>query len=294
MLRRLLLFGCFLVLLLPACQEPGAGRLTVVFPPENTELSGLQLLRVVLNLRDRDGQPVEGASVQAELRAPTGDVFATLDCTDKGQGRYLADDYVQLPLRGSQGTWRVVARATWGDGQQAQAERDFKGLPSLSEEIQNEFGFWIDVPKPKGYGYNRLWHYAQRNDDGSGYVFIDNPGHGSQRADTHWRHADWPANEAAARAYVRDLPLSAERDLIPDPKLVAEQTTFQERPAWLVTGRTVSNQGYNRPPSRLIEWVIFQCPDSPWLWTLAIHTKNPTYVEHLRTTRETFECPASQ
>jgi hypothetical protein len=294
MIRRLLLFGCFLLLLLPACQEPGDGRLTVTFPSETTELAGERWLRVAVSLVNSDDQPVEGATVQVDLRAPNGDVFATLPCIDQGQGRYLAD-YVQLPVQGAEGTWRVVAQATWGDEKQAHAyaERTFKGLPSLSEEIQRQYGFWIGVPSSRAFGYSKLWHYAQRYDDGSGYLFIDNRGHGTVRLDVHWRHADFPTDEGAARAYVQDLPLSADAEHILGPKLVADQTTFQGRPAWLVTGRLLSGHGYTALGGD-IEWVIFQCPDSNWLWTLVIHTSNPTYVEHLRQTRETFQCPAAQ
>lgn len=294
MVRRLLLIGFYLLFLLPACQQTpsGDGKLTVVFPTETTELAGERWLRVAVSLADRDDQPVEGATVQVELRAPNGDVFATLPCTDQGQGRYLAD-YVQLPGRGAGGTWRVVAWATWDDGKQARGENTFKGLPSLSEELQSQYGFWIGVPSSRAFGYSKLWHYAQSYDDGSGYVLIDNRGHGTVRLDVHWRHADFPADEAAARAYARDLPISAEVEHILDPELVAQAATFQGRPAWLVTGRLLSGHGYTALGGD-IEWVIFQCPDSNWLWTLVIHTSNPTYVEHLRTTRETFECPASQ
>ncbi|MBU0492620.1 MAG: hypothetical protein KKA73_11490 [Chloroflexi bacterium] len=287
-----LLAFCCLCLALPACEEPGAGdgQLTVVFPLETTELAGLQSsLRVTLHLQDRDGQPVEGATVEVQLVAPDGSTFATPPCAEASPGRYQAD-YVQLPTRGTEGTWRVTARASWGDDQQAQAERPFKGLPSLSEELQREYGFWVDVPAPRGFGYDKLWHYAQRYDDGSGYVFIDNRGHGTVRVDVHWRHVDFPADAAAACAYVRDLPLSAEAEHILDPNLAAEQTTFQGKSVWLVTGRTLSGHGYTALGGD-IEWVILQCPDSPWLWTLAIHTSNPSNEEHLRQTRETFQCP---
>lgn len=292
MMRRWLPAFCCLLLALSACTGPGAadGRLTVVFPQETTELAGERSsLRVVLSLVDHAGQPVEGADVQVRLIAPDGRTFATPPCAEVGPGRYQAD-YVQLPTRGAEGTWRVVARATWGAGQQAQAERTFKGLPSLSEEIQREYGFWVNVPGPLGFGYEKLWHYARRDADGSGYVFIDNRGHGTVRIDVHWRRADWPADAAAACAYVRDLPLSAEGEHILDPHVTAQAATFQGRPAWLVTGRTISGHGYTALGGD-IEWVILQCPGSDWLWTLAIHTSNPSYMDHLRQTRETFACP---
>ena len=60
-----------LLFLAPACQSPGDGQLTVVYPLETTELAGGQLLRVTVTLADHpqgpegDGQPLEGATVQA-------------------------------------------------------------------------------------------------------------------------------------------------------------------------------------------------------------------------------------
>ncbi|MBU1878889.1 MAG: hypothetical protein KJ734_08060, partial [Chloroflexi bacterium] len=75
-MRRLVaLLGCCLIVLFCACQpEPGDGKLTVIFPLETTELAGGRSLRVTITLMDNDDQPVEGAVVQAELRAPDGSV----------------------------------------------------------------------------------------------------------------------------------------------------------------------------------------------------------------------------
>jgi hypothetical protein len=109
----------------PAARQDGS--LTVVYPTEAVDLVGGQSLRVTAYLVDRDGQPVEGATAQAELRSPNGAVFATLTCINQGRGRYLAD-YIHLPLRGAGGTWRVTVRATWNGGQaQAQATQTFTG-----------------------------------------------------------------------------------------------------------------------------------------------------------------------
>ena len=303
MVQRALLIVCCLILLLPACQPPGDGKLTVAFPLETTELAGGQSLRVTVSLVDNDDQPVEGATVQAELRAPNGDVFATLPCADKGQGRYLAD-YVTLPLRGAGGTWRMICRATWGDGQQAHAERAFKGLPSLSEEIQAEFGFWVEPLEAPHYGYKNLEVRTQRYQDGSGYVFLFNASHGQINLDVHWQRADWPADETAARAYARDLLVSFQDTItrIPSADLKVEQTTFQGQSAWLVSGRWTGDHKESRLAGGPIEWMIFRCPDSPpdtvcdWLWTIVICAANdsPAYMGTLRATRQTFECPTSR
>ena len=120
--------GVLLWPLLAACLGPAGpsdGKLTVTFPTQTTERAGGGSFRVTISLVDNDRQPVSGAAVQAELRAPSGSVFATLPCADTGGGRYLSD-YVRLPLKGAQGVWRLTARATWGEGKQAQGEGAFR------------------------------------------------------------------------------------------------------------------------------------------------------------------------
>jgi len=296
--RRLLLIACCLILLLPACQPPGDGKLTVAFPLDTTELAGGQSLRVTVFLVDNDDQPVEGATVQAELRAPNGDVFATLPCADKGQGRYLAD-YVCLPARGTGGTWRVSARATWDDDKQAQAERTFKGLPSLSEKYQDLYGFWIEIPELECR--NKIHEFRDhRYEDGSGFVILEyhcaGTSHILAELDVHWQHADWPADKATAIAHAQRLspPMYHDPDQ-PNIKLAAEQTTFQGRPAWRVTGWwRFTWESAGALGDGPIEWIIFRCPGSDWLWTIAISTNETAYLDYLRTLQGTFECPAPQ
>jgi len=308
MKRYLLLTTCCLLLLLPACQGPGddEGQLTVVFPLETTELTGGQSLRVTVSLVDNDGQPVEGATVQAELRAPNGTVFATRPCAAKGQGLYLAD-YVTLPLRGAGGSWRVVARATWGADKTAQAERTFKGVPSISEVYQEKYGFWLE--QPMFFEYSPLHpgepHYEDwPYEDGGGYVIIDNYRRSARMdqvsvsLDVHWRRADLPVDEAAAIAHVQSLAGLYRQD--PDASytnLAAEPATFQSRPAstghcvWRVTGQWEGIRAPRPQPGGPVEWMIFRCPGSDWLWTLVISTNDAAYMDDLRALRAKFECP---
>jgi hypothetical protein len=280
--------------------------LSVIFPLETTELVGGQSLRVTVSLVDRDGQPAEGATVQAELQAPNGDVFATLRCADKGQGRYLAD-YVRLPLRGTGGTWHVVAQATLEDGERVQGERTFRGISSPSETYQCRYGFWIEPPRLFGYNladyglpdgglHLEDWPYG----DGGGYVILDNYRYNKASAtfadlDVHWRQADFPTDKDAATAHVQSLASLYRQDPgTPVMGLAAEPATFQSRPAWRVTGQWKALNA-SRPTARYpVEWVVFRCPDSDWLWTLVISTDNATYMNDLRAVRETFECPISE
>jgi len=275
------------------------GSLTMTFPLETTELVGGQSLRVTASLVDHNDQPVKGATVQAELQDPNGDAFVTVPCTDKGQGRYLSD-YVRLPLQGTKGTWRVVARATWGDECQAQAEQTFKGLSSFSEELQSLYGFWIELSDLFPYNVphaddprNKYWPY----EDGGYVILANNFFRGGTynhfvMLDVHWRHADLPSDEAAAVACVRSLagPHGKTMD-IPTANLATERVTFRGWPAWRVNGHwesTLSNG--NPPPGGLVEWMVFLCPGSNWLWTVVIATNDAMYMDDLRTLRETFEC----
>jgi len=291
----LLLLWCGLILL-PACQPgSGDGTLTVVFPLETTELAGGSSVRVTVTLADNDGQPVDGATVHAELRAPDGRAFTTIPCADQGQGRYLAD-YVTLPLRGAGGQWRVIARATWGDGKQAYAERTFKGLPSLSEKYRDLYGFWIDIPDLECR--NKVHEFRDHvYENGSGFVILEYHCIGGSNilaeVDVHWQHSDFPADEATAIEFTQRLspPMYHDPDM-PNTNLSAEQTTFQGRSAWRVTGQwKLTWRSSGALGDGPIEWLVFQCPGSDWLWTIVVSTNEPGYLDYLHRIRETFECP---
>jgi hypothetical protein len=266
-------------------------------------LIGGQPLRVTAYLVDRNGQPMEGALVEAELQTPAGEIIGTLPCTDKGQGRYLAD-VMLLPLRDAAGTWRVVARAWWGDGAQAQIESTFQVRPSFSEELQNLYGFWIDTASPLfDYYTTNIAHPDSKGhlyeDGNGGYVLLANTRVGQSYEtfvilDIHWRQTDFPRDEAAAIAQARSLvgPHMMTLD-IPDHDLAVNKITFQNKPAWRVTGRWKSTPtNDNRPPGGIVEWLTFRCPDSDWLWTVVIATNQERHIDDLRAMRQTFECPS--
>jgi hypothetical protein len=294
---------------LPPTQTPTypEGSLSVISPLETTELYGGQALRAAVFLVDCDDQSVEGAQVQMELWSPSGEMFAALSYVDKSQGRYVANP-VRLPMRGAGGTWRVVASAAWGDSGQAQAERTFTGIPSPTEMYQSQYGFWVDPPRLLNYnlamhnlheigGFHfEDWYY----EDGGGYVVLDNyryhaTGITFADLDVHWRHGDFPTDEAAAIAHVQSLAGPNHRDQdTPITDLAAEPTAFQGRPAWHVTGRWKEAYVAKSTSGCAAEWLIFGCPGSDWLWTLVISADNAPHMNYLRTVRRTFECPISE
>jgi hypothetical protein len=284
------------------------GLLNIISPPEDTQVSGGENLRITLYLVDHNNLPVEKAMVHAELWSPSGELFASLPCINKGEGHYLSE-YVKLPLREAGGTWHVVGKATWKDGKQVETKRTIQVDRSISETYQDRHGFWIEHPHifPLGTGFYNLaesgglhfedWLY----EDGSGYVILDNYRYNAGGVtfvtlEIHWRHAEFPVDEATAIAHVQSLVESGLHHQEPDTyltQLSSQMVTFQDRPTWQVVGRGQEFYVSQAAAGYPVEYIVFQCPSSEWLWSLVIATDRETYVNHLRTVRQTFECPAT-
>jgi hypothetical protein len=276
----------------------------VLFPLSTTQRVGGQNLRVEVLLAEEQDRPVEGASVRVELWSPADALHATSVCTDKGAGHYLSE-VLHLPWRGVEGNWRVVVKASWEGGGQAETQGTFSGSPSISEQYQDRYGFWVDPPTFFCYNvsfYNLhecggLHFEDHAYPDGGGYVFLDNyryvtNGSTFTELDVHWQKAPFLGDEAAAMAYVKALAGIHRQDReSPLKDLNAQAATFQGRPAWQVSAQwkeILAPIPHARLPA---EWMVFQCPGSDWLWTLVISTDDTSRMDDLRELRETFECP---
>ena len=137
----------------------GENSLIIVFPQASTELVGGQSFRTTVSLKNYDDKLIEGAVVEAELWTPGGERFATQPCFDKKDGRYLADP-ITLPLKNSQGIWRVTVRAVLGDELIAQGEGQFIGRNSYSERLQELFGFWIELTDLFSYHVYHIYNLS--------------------------------------------------------------------------------------------------------------------------------------
>lgn len=274
-------------------------NLAIIYPQTSTELVGGQSFRITIILKNNAGEPIEGASVEAELWAPDGERFATIPCFDKNNGRYLSDP-VSLPLKNSQGAWRVTVRAILGNGEMAQAEGQFAGRSSYSERLQRLFGFWIELSDL--FPYNvlnaedpRLKTYTYEN---GGYVILaGNPSSPELSLsfvimDVHWRQMEFPRDGISAKNYVLDLAGPHRITLgISTDDLVAEQGNFRGWPAWKVTGWWNPSSSPGNPVREApLDWVVFHCPGSEWLWTILITTNEMELLDDLQSIRETFEC----
>ncbi len=284
------------------------GQLSIISPLHSTQVSGGGGLRIALYLIDHNDLPLEGAIVQAELWTPAGELFASLPCIDNGNGQYLAE-YIRLPLRNTGGYWHLVGKAKWNDDQQAEVEATFQANPSVSEMYQTLYGFWIDQPQIHGLGtgfYNLsqsggLHFEDELHEDGSGYVLLDNYRYEAlgvtfAALEVHWREAEYPPDGASAAVYAQSLIGSGLPHQDPDAppmELSAQQVTFQDRPAWQVTGRTKEFYVSKAAAEYPVEWLMFTCPGSNFLWTLVISSDHESYISRLRSLQETFECPSA-
>ncbi|MGD9094065.1 MAG: hypothetical protein PVF74_14550 [Anaerolineales bacterium] len=285
---------------------PQSGSLTLISPQENIDVSGGSDLRIVIFLADDNGLPIEGASVQAELWSPSGELYTSIPCLDHGAGNYLSE-YVRLPKRGAGGSWRVLGNATWGENGISHVESEFRASPSISEMYQERHGFWVEHPSVFGLGtgfYNLSdsggLHFEDwLEEDGSGYVILDNyrykaVGVTFATIEVHWRDLHFPTNGEIAIDYAQSLSRAGLHHQDPESPLVeltAIPATFQGRPAWHVLGQGTEYYVSKAAAEYPIEWLHFQCPGSDWLWTMVLSTDHQAYLNHLQALWNTFECP---
>jgi hypothetical protein len=295
----------FFISVISGCSVPAPDdmqqeyNLAIIYPQTSTELVGGQSFRITAILKSNAAEPIEGASVEAELWTPDGDLLTTIPCFDRNNGRYLSDP-VSLPLKNSQGAWRVTGRAALGNGVIAQAEAQFIGLNSYSERLQRLFGFWIELSDLFPYNVSnaedpRLKTYTYEN--GGFVILAGNPASTEMSIsfvimDVHWRQMEIPGDGISAKNYVLNLagPHRITLDISTDD-LVAERYNFRGWPAWKVTGWWNPNNSVGNPAQEApLEWVVFHCPGSEWLWTILITTNEMELQDDLQAIRGTFEC----
>ena len=309
-MKRLVSFGFFFLILclsVMICIGPKLmpneiqkeNNLDIVFPQTSTEVAGGQSIRITIILKDYDDKPIEGAFVEAKLWTPDGEMYATLPCSDVKAGRYLAD-YVALPLRNSQGLWRITARAVLENGMVAEAEGHFLGQNSYSERLQHYFGFWIDLTDLFPYNISNaedplLKSYSYEN---GGYVLLAKNMTTTQInnsfvfLDVHWRQMDFPEDTLSAANYVLNLagPHRIALD-ISASDLNAEKDTFLGSQSWHVTGWWNPDNALGNPrPDAPLDWMIFHCPGSKTVWTILITSNEIKNLHELQLIRESFEC----
>ncbi len=310
--QSVLVVACSLLALgLAACggrsaEQPRVVHLSITSPQENTHLSGGGDLRIALLLLDQDDRPVVGASVRVELRDPGGDPYTSMLCEDRGGGSYVAET-LSLPLRDSGGPWQIKAHAATPDGLSAEVQGTFDANPSISEIYQDRYGFWIEYPRifGLGTGFSNLHsagglHFEDwLNTDGSGLVILDNYRYGTvgvtfATLEVHWLDQRYPANPEEAVIVAEEsaeLGLHHQEPEAPLTALSAQDSEFQGRPAWIIRGEGSEFYVSGAAGAYPVEWLIFECPGSDWLWSLVIAADEVEYLDHLRTVRNSFVCP---
>ena len=166
------------------------------------------------------------------------------------------------------------------------------------------------MPPPRGYTapvhrvtldnlleYERDW--AKWVQDGSGSVTLDNYKYDTigvtfATLEIHWRDVEYPLDETGAIAFAHSLAEAGLHHQDPDTPLMdltAKTVSFQDRPAWLVLGQGTEFYVAKSAAAYPIEWLIFHCPGSDWLWSLVISADHEVHMNHLRSVQRGFECP---
>jgi hypothetical protein len=185
-------------------------------------------------------------------------------------------------------------------------ERTILVLLSLSERYQELYGFWVEPPGIFGINmamynlHSAGLHFEDHpNADGSGRVILDNYRYtptGATFADlnVYWSDAGFPNNEGEARAHVEDLGRLYRQAVDSTVTiLTAELQVFQDQPAWRLTGGWRTPDRPRAGAHYPVEWTVLRCPDSDWVWTLAIYADRQGYMDDLRAVQATFECPGA-
>ena len=284
----------------PSQIEPAReNNLTIAFPQSTTELVGGQSFRITIILNNNEGKPIESALVSTRLLKPDGEEFGVFSCLDKKDGRYISEA-ITLPLKDSQGVWKLYVSAIVDNEVIAQANGEFTSQDSYSEKLQQLFGFWIELTDLFPYNVSNaedplLKTYSY--DDGGYVILANNLTTGSINnsfviLDVHWREAEFPVDEKSAANYVLNLagPHRISLD-ISSKDLSVTKEIFQGWNSWHVTGTWDRNNAVGNPGADAsLDWRIFTCPGSEWLWTILITTNEIKYMDDLVLIRETFEC----
>ena len=112
--------------------------------------------------------------------------------------------------------------------------------------------------------------------------------------DVHWQKEALPRDEAGAMAYVGRLAGPHLQTLDLEPEALSADPLQEDGPSgWQVRAQWESTPGNGNPaPGGFVEWDLFSCSESPWLWTVVVASNEPRYLTELQAIQATFECPA--
>ena len=249
----LLSTGCQPVLLpAPATTNPLTVR--ILFPGDSAALQMGQQTRLIAQVMDAQGAPVEGATVSIIVAGPDGQQLAHLQASGDAQGTYRSDTWT-VPHHVVEGVWTLLVEAD-SAGSHGQQAGEFRVNNSTSETLLAKYGFWLDPPNLRDIHPSIC---AEQGDAQNGRLCWGGIIPALHILPANWVELEWRAGQFdlssadAVRRFMLEeigiLGFSPVRELGP-----FERTTFKQWDAWRVGGR--GQFSYED-----VEWLIFYAPE---------------------------------
>ncbi|HZW05218.1 MAG TPA: MG2 domain-containing protein [Anaerolineaceae bacterium] len=244
-------------------------QVQLLYPSADSAVVMGQGIKLVTQVADEQGRPVDDAEVTVDLADPDGQPVATLSTQAAGEkGVYRTENW-PVPHRSQAGEWTVTVSAARGEAS-GSAGGAFRVENSTSEELFSQYGFWLEAPTLRG---NLPSLAAERGDAQNGMIrwggaILNQHVMPQKWIDVNWRAGEFPLEtaedvEAFLLGGIDDLAFAQVREIGP-----YERVRFKQWDAWKVGGVG----GVARD---LLEWVVFYAPEVDKTYSLGTTVTTP-------------------
>jgi len=228
---------------------------TLLYPGPQTEVTMGQGLRFIARVADHQGAPVTGARLTIAIRdGSSQQVIGTVVTTSDSSGVYRGGPW-PVPHRIPEGLLQLSLAARHGDAT-GDASANVLIRYSVSDELLNKYGFWLDAPMLKGIVPTLV---AEQGDARNGLIRWGGQIPAQHVLPENWVEVHWREgrhtleNSGAVRQFMLEevgtLGFTPIRSLGP-----FERLAFKKWDAWKVSARAQVQ------PTQ-VEFVAFYAPE---------------------------------
>lgn len=239
----------------PAPEPPHSTLSPVIYYPHpEAEIYSGQEVRITLQVFDEDKALITDADAIARVIAPSGEVVGEVDVLPEAKGVYRSAPW-NIPSGHEPGEWRIEASTRTEDAL-GTASIDFEVIPSTSDVLLRDYGFYIDPPTLGGIAPSI---FTERGDSQNGLIRW-----GGLIAAVHIMPANWLEIHWREGQYILDEEEDVRRFLLEELGDLGftpvrslgpySQYPFKDWDAWLVKakGEFLEND---------MEYVVFYAPE---------------------------------
>ncbi len=157
-----------LMAFLAGCGAPPPGVLETLavrvdYPLADTAIQMGRPVKAIVEVHDEAGAVVNDAQVTLSVTDASGAQVASVPAPVGKDGVYRSEG-VPIPHRSAAGSWNLTAIASW-PGAEGSASTAFQVKNSISEDLLQKYGFWVDEPS---LGYMETSVGRERGDADNG------------------------------------------------------------------------------------------------------------------------------